>query len=47
MLEIIKKIYREIEDLYRIFFNLLEVLIKKRILDENDLSYIKNNKGEK
>jgi predicted RNA-binding protein with EMAP domain len=46
MIEIIKEIHKEIEDLYRVYFNLLEVLTKKGVLDFKDIEYIRHN-GEK
>jgi hypothetical protein len=43
VIEVIKSIHEEIHDLYRVIFNLLEVLTQKRILGDEDIKYIREN----
>lgn len=44
VMEILKELLNQIRDIYRIFFNLLDVMKTKGILNDVDIVYIKEHK---
>ncbi len=42
----VKEIFSLLRGLNRSFFNLIDILIRKGILDESDIRYIKDNGNE-